>query len=90
MTDSAIESFAKDVRKVDGVLRADLITSLAADDTTKDVIARRWLHMFSPEGRARMVVTLTPYSYWAPAAYATHGSPHDATRTCRCCSTATA
>ncbi len=76
--DSAIESFAKDVRKIDGVLRADLITSLAADDTVKDAIARRWLHMFSPDGRARMMVTLTPYSYWAPASYPTHGSPHDA------------
>ncbi|HEV8409105.1 MAG TPA: alkaline phosphatase family protein [Gemmatimonadaceae bacterium] len=76
--DSAIESFARDVRKIDGVLRADLITSLAADDTVKDAIARRWLHMFSPEGRARMMVTLTPYSYWAPASYPTHGSPHDA------------
>jgi predicted AlkP superfamily pyrophosphatase or phosphodiesterase len=76
--DSAIESFAKEVRKVDGVLRADLITSLAADDTTKDAIARRWLHMFTPDGSARLMVTLTPYSYWAPASYPTHGSPHDA------------
>ena len=75
--DSAIESFAEDVRRVDGVLRADLITSLAADDTTKDVIARRWLHMFAPNGVARLVITLTPYSYWAPGTYPTHGSPHD-------------
>jgi predicted AlkP superfamily pyrophosphatase or phosphodiesterase len=76
--DSAIESFAKDVRQVDGVLRADLVTTLAKDDTTMDTIARRWLHMFTPEGVARMVITLTPYSYWAPASYPTHGSPHDA------------
>ncbi len=75
--DSAIESFAKDVRRVDGVLRADLITALAKDDTTTDVIARRWLHMFMPEGSARLVITLTPYSYWAPGTYPTHGSPHD-------------
>jgi hypothetical protein len=76
--DSAIESFAKDVRQVDGVLRADLVTSLAKDDTTKDTIARRWLHMFAPEGVARLMITLTPYSYWSPASYPTHGSPHDA------------
>ena len=76
--DSAIESFAKDVRQVDGVLRADLVTSLAKDDTTKDTIARRWLHMFAPDGAARLMITLTPYSYWAPASFATHGSPHDA------------
>ena len=76
--DSAIESFARDVRKVDGVQRADLITALARDDTTRDKIARRWLHMFTPDGAARLVITLTPYSYWAPASYPTHGSPHDA------------
>ncbi len=75
--DSAIESFAKDVRRVNGVLRADMMTALARADTTKDAIARRWLHMFVPDGPARMVMTLTPYSYWAPASYATHGSPHD-------------
>jgi predicted AlkP superfamily pyrophosphatase or phosphodiesterase len=76
--DSAIETFAKDVRSVDGVLRADLITSLAKADTTTDTIARRWLHMFAPGGSARLMITLTPYSYWAPASFATHGSPHDA------------
>ena len=75
--DSAIESFAKEVRKVDGVQRADLITTLAAADTTKDYVARRWLHMFAPDGNARLMITLTPYSYWAPASYPTHGSPHD-------------
>lgn len=75
--DSAIESFAKDVRRVDGVLRADLFTDLAKDDTTTDVIARRWLHMFVPGGSARLAITLTPYSYWAPGNSPTHGSPHD-------------
>lgn len=54
-----------------------MMTALARADTTKDAIARRWLHMFVPDGPARMVMTLTPYSYWAPASYATHGSPHD-------------
>lgn len=75
--DSAIESFAKEVRKVDGVMRADLLPSLATADTTTDAIARRWLHMFTPDGFARLVITLTPYSYWAPGSYPTHGSPHD-------------
>jgi predicted AlkP superfamily pyrophosphatase or phosphodiesterase len=75
--DSAIATFAVDARKVDGVLRADLLTSLAKDDTTHDAIARRWLHMFTPDGAERLVITLTPYSYWAPARSPTHGSPHD-------------
>ena len=75
--DSAIESFANEVRKVDGVMRADLITSLAKADTSTDTIARRWLHMFAPEGAARLMITLTPYSYWAPGSYPTHRSPHE-------------
>jgi arylsulfatase A-like enzyme len=75
--DSAIESFAKDVRRVDGVLRADMLTELAKDDTTNDAIARRWLHMFVPGGDVRLVITLTPFSYWYPGNSPTHGSPHD-------------
>ncbi|HEY5061605.1 MAG TPA: alkaline phosphatase family protein [Gemmatimonadaceae bacterium] len=76
--DSAIASFGDDAKRVPGVLRADLLTRLATADTVHDTIARRWLHMFTPNGAVRMAVTLTPYSYWAPGNQATHGSPHDA------------
>jgi predicted AlkP superfamily pyrophosphatase or phosphodiesterase len=76
--DSAIATFGADALRVPGVLRADLITSLAKADTTHDTIGRRWLHMVSPSGPVRMAITLTPYSYWAPAVQPTHGSPHDA------------
>jgi predicted AlkP superfamily pyrophosphatase or phosphodiesterase len=77
--DSALESFGRDVLKVPGVLRADLVSALARADTTGDAIARRWLHMFRPAGPARLVITLTPYSYWGTGTnlIATHGSPHD-------------
>ncbi|HVT37871.1 MAG TPA: alkaline phosphatase family protein [Gemmatimonadaceae bacterium] len=77
--DSAMESFGRDALHVPGVLRADLVTALAKSDTTRDTIARRWLHMFRPGGPARLVITLTPYSYWGTgnSVIATHGSPHD-------------
>lgn len=75
--DSVALAFAAALRKVPGVLRADLFTSLAKANLKKDKIARRWLHMFDPGGAARMAVTLTPYSYWASTTYATHGMPHD-------------
>jgi predicted AlkP superfamily pyrophosphatase or phosphodiesterase len=78
--DSAIQSFGREAMKVPGVLRADLMTALAKADTTTDAIARRWLHMFPPTGPVRLIVTLTPYSYWGgpgSAPIATHGSPHD-------------
>lgn len=75
--DSAIATFGADVMRIPGVMRADLITTLARADTVHDTIARRWLHMFAPDGEVRMAITLTPYSYWAPGSYPTHGSPHD-------------
>ena len=76
--DSAIAAFGAELMRVQGVLRADLFSAMAKADTTKDTIARRWLHMFRPDGPARLAVTLTPYSYWLSTTYATHGSPHDA------------
>jgi hypothetical protein len=75
--DSAIASFGADAERVDGVLRADLMTTFAKADTVHDAIARRWLHMFRPDGPVRLIVTLTPYSYWSGVTFATHGSPHD-------------
>jgi predicted AlkP superfamily pyrophosphatase or phosphodiesterase len=75
--DSVLAAFGREAMRVQGVLRADPIGALAKADTTKDVIARRWLHMFAPAGAARLIITLTPYSYWLTTTYATHGSPHD-------------
>jgi predicted AlkP superfamily pyrophosphatase or phosphodiesterase len=75
--DSAIAGFGREVLRVQGIARADLVSSLAKMDTTKDVIARRWLHMFTPDGPVRLVITMTQYSYWLTTNYATHGSPYD-------------
>jgi predicted AlkP superfamily pyrophosphatase or phosphodiesterase len=68
---------AGDFRRVSGVQRVDLMRDLARADTVRDAVARRWLHMFAPNSNVRLVTTLTPYSYWLPVTYATHGSPHD-------------
>lgn len=69
--------FAKAAAQVPGVLRADVIDDLARADTTKDAIARRWLHMVRPGGEVGVAITLTPYSYFGRGNTATHGSPHD-------------
>ena len=77
--DSIATSFGTEAMRVQGVLRADLVSRLPLADTTHDAIARRWLHVFSPKSdTTRLVVTLTPFSYSASVLYATHGSPHDA------------
>jgi arylsulfatase A-like enzyme len=75
--DSVLRAFAAAVAPVPGVQRVDLWSDLAKADTSRDVIARRWLHMFTPEFAPTLVVTLDPYSVWGPATYAQHGSPHD-------------
>ncbi len=69
-------TFAAEVRRVPGVLRADVIDDLARKDTTKDAIARRWLHMFRPGGAELVAITLDPFST-SYSSVANHGSPHD-------------
>lgn len=69
-------AFAKAAARVPGVMRVDVIDDLARADTVKDVIARRWLHMFRPGGSTIAVITLDPYNYIG-SGVATHGTPHD-------------
>ena len=75
--DSLLRGVRADFLKVPGVARADRISELARADTVGDAIARRWLHMFSDEDKAALVVTLAPYNYWATYNLAQHGSPNE-------------
>ncbi|HEX2781337.1 MAG TPA: alkaline phosphatase family protein [Gemmatimonadaceae bacterium] len=74
--DSLAAAFAARARRVPGVLRADLVRSLARADTTRDVVARRWIHALPPDNGATVVVTLRPYTVWS-GSVAMHGSPSD-------------
>ncbi|MDA1082157.1 MAG: alkaline phosphatase family protein [Gemmatimonadetes bacterium] len=75
--DTLFAELGRDMMRVQGVSRVDLMSSLARADTVNDVIARRWLHMYSSSSNVRLIATLTPYSYWLPVTYPTHGSPYD-------------
>jgi len=75
--DAIAEVWARELRRLNGVMRADLMRDLATADTVRDDIARRWLHMLPVDGPVRAVVTLERYGYWQSTNYATHGSPHD-------------
>jgi arylsulfatase A-like enzyme len=74
--DSVINAFVAAERQVPGVARVDRVRDFARADTTRDAIARRWLHMLPPDLPVEVVVTLRPYDYWGPGS-ATHGTPHD-------------
>jgi predicted AlkP superfamily pyrophosphatase or phosphodiesterase len=75
--DSLVRSVRAAFLKVPGVARADRISELAQRDTVNDRIGRRWLHMFSNEDKAALVVTLAPFNYWLSGWIAQHGSPND-------------
>ncbi len=76
-TDSLVQSVRLAFLRVPGVARADRISELAQRDTVNDRIARRWLHIFSDENQAALVVSLAPYNYWLASYQAQHGSPND-------------
>jgi arylsulfatase A-like enzyme len=69
-------AFATQARRVPGIMRADVIEDLNLVDTTRDDIARRWLHMFERGGDVLVALTMKPYSY-PGTGIASHGSPHD-------------
>ena len=75
--DSVARAFVGMVTRIDGVARADLMADLSAKDTTKDVTARRWLHMFPADLPVAVTVTLKPFWYRYAGLTATHGSPYD-------------
>jgi hypothetical protein len=75
--DSLLRALRAEFLRVPGVARADRISELARADTAKDNVARRWLHMFSDDNGASLVVSLAPYNYWLSSYSAQHGSPND-------------
>jgi hypothetical protein len=75
--DSLLRAFSQSLKRVPGIARVDNMRTLAASDTTKDAVARRWLHTFPSDNLPDLVVTLTPYSVWGYSASAEHGSPYD-------------
>ncbi|HEX6631186.1 MAG TPA: alkaline phosphatase family protein [Gemmatimonadaceae bacterium] len=76
--DSVLDALLAEVRRVPGVERADRWDRLTHADTTRDVIARRWLHMFPPDLAPDAVITPTAFSIIGSASSFHHGSPHDA------------
>jgi hypothetical protein len=75
--DSVLKATADALRKVTGVARVDFVRDLARADTTRDAVARRWLHMLPADSQAELVVSLAPYAYYQGVDMATHGTPND-------------
>jgi hypothetical protein len=75
--DSILDALAKSIRHLSGVGRVDWVKDLSRADTTKDAVARRWIHMLPSDLPADLVVSLTDYAYYAYVDMATHGTPND-------------
>ncbi|HEX9165478.1 MAG TPA: alkaline phosphatase family protein [Gemmatimonadales bacterium] len=74
--DQIAAAFMAAALKIPGVLRVDRFADLAARDTARDEIARRWLQMFPDDMLPVAVVTLAPGNMYNYSVTATHGSPH--------------
>ncbi|HTE46846.1 MAG TPA: alkaline phosphatase family protein [Gemmatimonadaceae bacterium] len=75
--DSVLDVLAGSLRRLSGVARVDRVKDLGRADTTRDAIARRWLHMLPSDFPAELVVSLAPYAYYSTVDMATHGTPND-------------
>ena len=74
--DSVVTAFRKAILQVPGIIRADRIVDLEREDTTRDAVARRWLHTFDKSSGVDLVVTAEPYDYLRVNPQAQHGVPH--------------
>ncbi len=75
--DSVVTALRAALLKLPGMLRVDRVSGLAAAAARGDKIGRRWFHSIPADMDAVLTVTFKPNYYWANAAEATHGSPHD-------------
>lgn len=84
--DSLVALWTAEVKRSPWVWRVDTRRTLAAADTARDPIARRWRHLLPPDLAAELMITLKPdaqwapywpYSMWSPRTVTDHGSPHD-------------
>lgn len=75
--DSLVTEFRKAALQIPGVVRADRLSDLAKQDTTRDAVARRWLHMFDNQSGVELVLTAEPYDYVRNSLQAQHGVAYD-------------
>ena len=75
--DQVVSAFIAAATGIPGVLRVDRFRELARLDTTRDYVARRWLHMFPDDMVPAAVVTLKEGDILNYPIVATHGSPHN-------------
>jgi hypothetical protein len=76
--DSVIDRMAADLRRIPGVLRVDTRRTLAAGDTARDPVLRRWRHAIPDRYPVAVLIALKPYMVFGPSnGTARHGQNSD-------------
>ncbi len=75
--DPILTRFVARLRSTPGIVRVDRVKDLAKRDTTRDAVARRWLHMLPPDAPIEYVFTPAQGAYPLEARIAEHGAPYD-------------
>ena len=78
-TDSILDATIARILRVQGVARVIKPADLASADTANDPVARRWLHLLTPDAGVVLTVTPQPGSVWdvPNLPIAMHGVPSD-------------
>jgi hypothetical protein len=75
--DAILARLVAALRATPGIARVDRVRDLAARDTTRDAVARRWVHMIPPDAPIEYVFTPVEGAYPKAAVIAEHGAPYD-------------
>lgn len=73
-----LHRFIDAVRATPSIARVERVRDLAARDTVRDGIARRWRHMIPADSPIEYVIVPREGTYPAEATIAEHGAPYDA------------
>ncbi|MEO7455400.1 MAG: alkaline phosphatase family protein [Gemmatimonadaceae bacterium] len=72
-----LAKFIAKLRATPGIVRVDRVKDLAKRDTTRDAVARRWIHMLPLDVPVEYVFTPAQGAYPLEARIAEHGAPYD-------------
>lgn len=75
--DAILSRLAATLRATPGIARVDYVRELAAKDTVRDAVSRRWVHMIPPDTPIELVFTPVEGAYPRDARIAEHGLPYD-------------
>lgn len=75
--DQTLARLAARLRATPGIARVDFVRDLARQDTLRDAVARRWVHMIPADVPIELVFTPVEGAYPSDARIAEHGVPYD-------------